>query len=261
MSFGFRELNLPKQLANDELVLKNDELRNDIAYRKGKRKDLARIALDTFMIEQDRAAIELMNRFAEIWAYTIDHDTMKITVSGNGDRDLQAKFSEVEKRFDGANDECHKHSDSPPFDYAAKTAEEAQARCADLRQIYLAVLPKAAPVQQASAGAPGAPGGCVSDVEEIPYYAIVESDDHKSARQNKDKAQHRCDEILLAMKQEAAKCKTVAATTDETDADQSERVACVQEERRLSALGDSRYAELNAAARRLNAVTQKERAK
>jgi hypothetical protein len=60
------------------------------------------------MIEQDKAAIELMDRFAEIWSYTIDPDTMKVTVGGTGDKALQHKFAVFERRFDAANDECHK---------------------------------------------------------------------------------------------------------------------------------------------------------
>jgi hypothetical protein len=61
------------------------------------------------------------------------------------------------------------------------------------------------------------------------------------------------------MKQESAKCQKVAASTDETDAGQTERFACVEEEKRLSAVGDVRYAELNAAARHLNAITEREK--
>ena len=45
MAFGFRELNLPMQLNNDELALKNDELSNDMAYHEGRRKNMARIEI------------------------------------------------------------------------------------------------------------------------------------------------------------------------------------------------------------------------
>ena len=260
MAFGFRELNLPIQLNNDELALKNDELSNDMAYHEGRRKDMARIAVDTYMIEQDRAAIEIMNRFADIWSYSIDHDTMKVTVGDTGNKDLQRKFSEIERRFDAANDECHKHADSAPYDHTVpKTVKEAEARCASFREIYLAVIPGATSEPHTFASVPGKTGGCVGELEEVSYIATVESSNHKIARQNKDKAQQRCDEALSAMKQEAAKCQKVAASTDETDAGQTERFACVEEEKRLSAVGDVRYAELNAAARHLNAITEREK--
>ncbi len=260
--YGFRELNLPMQLDNDELALKRDELSNDIAHQKGKPKEPTRIAVDTFMIEQDKAAIEIMNRFAEIWSFTIDHGTMKVTVGDTGIKELQRKFSEMERRFDAANTECHKHADSPPFDYVApKTVKEAEARCAGLRKIYAAVIPEATSVQRTFASAPARTGGCVSEIDEVSYFATVESSNHKIARQNKDKAQQRCDETLSAMKQESAKCKNLAETSDETDADQTERLACVQEENRLSAIGNTRYAELNATVRRLNAATESEKSK
>jgi hypothetical protein len=68
------------------------------------------------------------------------------------------------------------------------------------------------------------------------------------------------------MKAESAKCRKVEATlrdhletgTEETDADQTERFACTQENKRLSAVGNSRYADLNSALRRLNTVTEAE---
>lgn len=247
ITFGFRELNLPMQLKNAQLRLENDKL--------ARRKDPTRIAVDTYLVEQGRAAIQVMNRFEEIWSYTIDHDTMKGTF-GTGDRELMLKFAEVERRFDDATREC----DNPtPEVLTGKTVKEAEVRCANFREIYLAVIPGATSEQHSFASAPGKTGGCVGEIEEVSYIALVESSSHKIARQNKDKAQKRCDEILSVMKQESAKCKKVAATTDETDPDQTERFACVQEEKRSSAIGDIRYAELNATLRRLNAVTESEK--
>jgi hypothetical protein len=265
-SFGFRELNLPKQLENDELALKNDHLSNDIAQRQGKRGDVTRIAVDQFMIDQDKAALELSEKFAEIWSYTIDRDTMKVTVGNNGNKELQAKFGALERRFDDADRECHGERLTDPELPAPKTVKEAEARCANLREIYSAVMQSTTASTASTsvskgrtfASVPAEPGGCVSEVDEMPYSANVESAAHKLVRQEKDNAQQRCDTILLAMKRESAKCKHVAATTDETDGDQVERAGCVQEEKRLSAIGDARYAELNAAVRRLNAVTESE---
>lgn len=261
MSFGFRSLNLPKQLENDELALKNDQMSNDIAQRQGKRRDLTPTAVDRYMIEQDKAALELMDRFAEIWSYTIDRDTMKVTVGNSGNRELQAKFAVLERRFDDADRECHGERLGERLTNA-KTVKEAETRCANLRDIYSAVIktPSTASTSVSTArtyvSAPAEQGGCVSEVDEIPYSASVESTAHKLAREKKDNAQQRCNRILLEMKQQSTKCKNVAATTDETDADQTERFACVQEEKRLSAIGNARYAELNSAVRHLNAVTK-----
>ncbi len=139
MRYGFRSLNLPKQLENDELALKNDNLRNDIARQEGRRKDSTRIAVDIFMIEQDRAAVQIMNRFAEFWSYTID-ENMHVTVGDNGSKEMQRKFAAVEIRLDPAIDECHKRADSSPYNYIVpKTLEEAEARCASLHEIYLTI--------------------------------------------------------------------------------------------------------------------------
>ena len=208
--------------------------------------------MDTYLVEQGRDAVQVMNRFEDIWSYTIDHDTMKGTF-GTGDRELMLKFSEVERRFDDANRECGDDNPSP------KTVKEAETRCASFRAIYLAVIPGSTSEQRTFASAPRKTEGRVSEIEEVSYIATVESSNHRIARQKKDKAQQRCDEVLSAMKQESAKCKNVAAATDETDGDQTERFACVQGEKRLSAVGDARYRELNATMRRLNAVTESER--
>jgi hypothetical protein len=267
MSFAFRELNLPKQLENDELALNNDQLSNDIAQRQGKRRDMTRIAVDMFMIEQDKAALDLMNRFAEIWAYRIDRDTMKVTVGNNGNKELQRNFAELERRFDAANDECHGRRTTDPNLPIPKTVKDAESRCTNLREIYSTVksatttlIPStSASMVKTSASAATEPGGCVSEIDEIPYSASVESAAHELARQKKDNAQQRCDRILLQMKQESARCKNVAATTDEADTDQTGRFACIQEEKRLSVVGNARYAELNAAVRHLNAVAEREK--
>ncbi|MGA3234899.1 MAG: hypothetical protein ABSG03_01250 [Bryobacteraceae bacterium] len=257
--FGFRELHLPMELKNAELRLDNDKLE--------KRRNPTKIAVDTYLLQQSRAAVQVMNRFEEVWSYTIDRETMKGTF-GTGDRDLMLKLSEVEKRFDDANRECAaKHADSAPYEFIVpKTVSEVEARCASFRETLTAVMEQPTATESSAptsprifASAPVESGGCASEIDEVPYSANVESPAHTQARQKKDNAQQRCDNILSAMKQESAKCKNLAATTNETDADQTERVACVKEEKRLSAIGDTRYEELNAAVRRLNAVTESER--
>jgi len=52
------------------------------------------------MIEQDNAALELMHRFADIWLYSIDQETMKVTAGNNGDKELQTTFAALERQFD-----------------------------------------------------------------------------------------------------------------------------------------------------------------
>jgi hypothetical protein len=255
--FGFRELHLPMELKNAQLRLDNDKLE--------KRRSPTKIAVDTYLLQQSRAAVQAMNRFEEVWSYTIDRKTMKGTF-GTGDRDLMLKLSEVEKRFDDANRQCAEHTDSASYEFIVpKTVSEVEARCASFREILTAVMEPLTATESSAptsprvfASAPVESGGCASEIDEVPYSANVESPAHTQARQKKDNAQQRCDNILSAMKQESAKCKDLAATTDETDADQTERVTCVQEEKRLSAIGDTRYEELNAAVRRLNAVTESE---
>jgi hypothetical protein len=66
---------------------------------------------------------------------------MTIMVGKTGNKELQRKFSEVEMQFDDANAECHKHADSPPYNYIVpKTAKDAEARCAGLHNIYTMVM-------------------------------------------------------------------------------------------------------------------------
>jgi len=158
IGFGFRELNLPTQLKNAQLRLDNEKLE--------RRKHPIKIAVDTYLLQQSTAAVQVMNRFEEIWSYTIDHDTMKGTF-GTGDRDLMLKFSEVEKRFDDATRECDKYADSAPYEFIVpKTVREAEARCASLREIFTAVIGQptatgssALTTQRTFASAPAETGG------------------------------------------------------------------------------------------------------
>jgi hypothetical protein len=92
------------------------------------------------MIRQDNAALELMRRFAEIWSYTIDRDTMKVTAGNTGNRELQVHFADVETRFNDANDECHGRRLTDHKLPRPKTVKEAETRCAALRVIYSAVM-------------------------------------------------------------------------------------------------------------------------
>jgi hypothetical protein len=129
LRFGNRELNLPLRLQNDELGLKNHGLDNDIAQLQGRPedKDLARIAVDRFLIEQDKAAITVANSFAQVWS--------------TGDHELQRKLFDAEKQFDEADKNCHPGSNraSEESSVPAATLEEAEANCARFHSIYLMV--------------------------------------------------------------------------------------------------------------------------
>ena len=160
--FGFRELNLPIELKNAQLRLEHDELE--------KRNNRTRIAVDSYLIEQGRDAIQVMNRFEQIWSYTIDHDTMKGTF-GTGNRELMLKFSDVEQRFDDVNRECaDKHADSAPYNVIVpETVKEAEARCASFRELVTTVMERtttgsSAP-QQTFQSAPAEVGVCVTEAK------------------------------------------------------------------------------------------------
>ena len=58
--FGFRELGLPMQLKTAQLRLETDGLQ--------RRKNATRIAVDTYLVEQGRDAVQVMNRFEDIWS-------------------------------------------------------------------------------------------------------------------------------------------------------------------------------------------------
>jgi hypothetical protein len=122
--FGNRELHLPSQLQNDELQVANDGLENDTARLEGQEQDSARITIDRYLVEQTKAAIQISNSFALVW-------------SKDGDKELQRKLSEAEAQFDIANDNCHPHSESGRVRF--ERLEEAEAACASLHQIYVAV--------------------------------------------------------------------------------------------------------------------------
>jgi hypothetical protein len=121
--FGNRELALPSALRVDQLQLAGDGLDNDIAQLEGRDKDLARITIDQFVIEHDKAAIQVSNWFAVIWSKT-------------GDKELQDKLRETEKQFDEAQEKCRPHRDKRE---AFETLEEAEAACSGLHEIYRTV--------------------------------------------------------------------------------------------------------------------------
>jgi hypothetical protein len=127
--FGNRELNLPSRLRNDELELKYRGLENDIEPEvRSEGRDLERITVDQFRLDQDKAAIKVGNWFAQVW-------------SNPGDKELQRKLSDVEKRFDKADGRCRPRSDASDRFGDETTAptnalEETAANCADFNELY-----------------------------------------------------------------------------------------------------------------------------
>jgi hypothetical protein len=122
--FGYRELNLPPRLQNDDLRLKNHLLDNDIARLEGQDMDLVRTTIDRYVIDQDKIAIKVANWFAQAWSST-------------GNTDLQLKLFDVEGRFDDAIEQCRPDSSGDAED--AVTLEEVEGRCRNLHDIELAV--------------------------------------------------------------------------------------------------------------------------
>jgi len=124
--FGFREIS-PK-LGNDEMRLKIQVLKNRNAQleRRPDDIDLVRIAVDRYLIEQDKDAIKVSNWFAQVWSDT-------------GDKELQRKLSDIEKQFDEADRKCH-HNDKELDDSTVSvTLATTNANCVDVHKIYLVV--------------------------------------------------------------------------------------------------------------------------
>jgi hypothetical protein len=125
--FGHRELTLAVELRNDELQLKNDGLDNEIARLQGDAENSVRIIVDRFLVEQDKAAIEIAGKLNRVWHW-------------RSNAGLQAKLYDVEKQgFDDAQLRCRPdHAPDvsrPNFD----TLGEAETACSDLHTIYLMV--------------------------------------------------------------------------------------------------------------------------
>jgi len=122
--FGNRELNLSSRLRNDELELKNQASESDIAQLEGRPERTA----DHSLLDQDKAAIKVGNWFAQIWSST-------------GDKALQRRLSDVEKRFDRADGKCRPHSGASDHSadettVLANALEESTASCAEFNELY-----------------------------------------------------------------------------------------------------------------------------
>ena len=118
---GWRELNLSAQLHNDELKMTNDGLDNQIAKLEGGSPNPSIIALDQFVIDQDKVAIQTANKFAQIWF-------------GSGDKRTQTRLIDAELEFDAAVKKC-----VPADDAVTSTLEEYRSNCIDLHKIALSV--------------------------------------------------------------------------------------------------------------------------
>ena len=121
LRFGYRELNLPSALQNDELRLQNHELDNEIAVREGRDIDMTAVTIDLFFIEQDKAAIQTAAWFSQVWA-------------GDGDMELQHTLSPSEAKFDDAFKTCHATRGK-----TTDTLAQTQIDCASLHDIYVTV--------------------------------------------------------------------------------------------------------------------------
>jgi hypothetical protein len=106
-----RELTIPARLRNDRLLVHNDELRDDIARLEHRPADPERLAIDRFVLEQDKAAGEIANHFARAW-------------SDDGKAETRSRLAAIETQFDTASEECDKRA------AAATTIPDAQVGCA-----------------------------------------------------------------------------------------------------------------------------------
>ena len=99
----------------------NDGLDNQIAKLEGGSPNPSIIALDRFVIDQDKEAIQTANKFAQIWF-------------GSGDKRTQTRLIDAELEFDAAVKRC-----VPTNDAATATLEEYRSNCIDLHKIALKV--------------------------------------------------------------------------------------------------------------------------
>jgi hypothetical protein len=87
---------------------------------------LTRIVLiDQFELEESKEAVSVATSFAQVW-------------SRHGDPELRDQLSELDGKFDDADQKCHSR-DEDHHRVQFETLEEAQIACSDLHAIYLAV--------------------------------------------------------------------------------------------------------------------------
>ena len=121
--FGERELHLPQQLKNDELVVVNDKLDVKIAKLEGREPDTDRVLIDQFVADQSKAAIKDATVFAQIYH-----------LSSSPAQEL----AELDAKLDDADEKCHANDDEKHLVIFASLAD-AQSACADLQAISSAV--------------------------------------------------------------------------------------------------------------------------
>jgi hypothetical protein len=121
LRFGDRETQLRELLESDNIILKNVELKNNLARIEGTPEDLTRIEIDRFLVAQDEIATKVTNLLARVWYRS-------------GNKELQPKLFDIEKQlFDEAYKECN-----PLLRKGSvySNLEDAKNNCADLGQIY-----------------------------------------------------------------------------------------------------------------------------
>jgi hypothetical protein len=116
LNHDVRDLNLPLQLENDNLRVKNDQLDIDIAKLQGKRHASVKLQIDQYVVETTERAIAVSN-----YVYRALSQPDK-----SEPPERRAKLLEVEKRLDRIAEACHAGA------LAAKTLADAQSACADL---------------------------------------------------------------------------------------------------------------------------------
>jgi len=118
--FGHREIILVKQLHTDELQVKNDDLEDQLAQLKGEPENSPRSAIDLFILEQDKVAIDITRRFEIVWSY-------------RGTKDMHHEMFDLEKNFDIAVQSCF-----PDKDTVDESLDEIKANCEKLHEIDIA---------------------------------------------------------------------------------------------------------------------------
>lgn len=119
--FGWRELNLPSQLRNDELQVKADELKIEISRLRGHLLNSKQLVLHRYLVEQDKLAIRISNKLAQIWL-------------GSGNESAQVVTAEIEQQFDTYVERC-----IPPHSEANMTMESLKRSCTNLHQIGIKI--------------------------------------------------------------------------------------------------------------------------
>ena len=120
-TFGNREINLPAEVQNGTLQVKNDMLENDIAKLEGRQPDMGRLAIDNFVLAERKKAARVATIFSRVW-------------SSAGNQRLRAELAPLDGSLDAAISKCEpKDQEGKAGEFA--TLEDAKEACTDLEQI------------------------------------------------------------------------------------------------------------------------------